>query len=337
MGDHYTILTGSLEGPGGGGSSRSFEAQFQHHDEDMQVTRSRCFGSSMTDEVGVRRNRISVFREVACVGWQLRSPRYWEVPPSLESLLQPDVGLFLAGGLYVSVLKARAGLFPLYQPAYVVVFLFMVVLFLVLSWGTPLLFEEATGDSGESRFKYISFYGCLIGIYLFSCVPSFIITRPAVARFHDDMEAAVQELAPVFRRFGRNVEYRRHGCPSGGAAASGAARCVSCCDREAVVAITPFDGEVTPDEASRAGALWDSRPREPGSGSEAIKVTVYHEATIFGRECRQDDLSFFSVRSYDSVHHLVDPFAWGRWRCRCGRTRTPPDPSGSRSRESPSC
>jgi hypothetical protein len=81
--------------------------------------------------------------------------------------------------LYVAILKAKYRLFPQYHPAFGVIFAFMLVLSVTVSWGTSLLFR-ATDDSGERTIQYGIFYGFVMGVYLFSCIPAYIITRPAV-------------------------------------------------------------------------------------------------------------------------------------------------------------
>jgi hypothetical protein len=322
MGDHYTILAGALEGRAGGGGGgaggvgRGSDVQL-HDDEGWALGGPGRSSPTLED---TRHSRSNVFREVACIGWQPHSPRYWEFPPSLESL-PSEIGLFLAGGLYVAILKAKYRLFSQYNPAFGVIFAFMLVLSVAVSWGTSLLFG-ATDDSGERTIQYGIFYGFVMAVYLFSCLPAYIITRPAVVKFHEDMEGVVGDLAPIYRRFGRDLEYHRHGSASGGGAAASTsclAQCVSCCDRESFVRIKPFLGEPTPEEVALANALWDPKSRggsrsrsRSRSRSEAIKVTIYHEDSIVGRVCtRERDVRFDSARSYEFVQHEVDPFTWG--------------------------
>jgi hypothetical protein len=275
-------------------------------------------------EGGSQDLRLNVFREVLLTAWDPHPPRYYEARPTH---FPPEVDVFLTGGLYMFVHRAMVEFFAHYNRAYIFVFLPVLGVFSVLSWNSILSRESA---SGERSFQFGTFFFCCAGLYLLCNAFSWLVTRPAVGRLHDAMDALAQDLSPLFRDVGYDLEYHRSGHSAADSQQvpcsslwSRLATLRSSWDQESFVRIIPFRGVMTPEDRSRAMELLDPMNRvsavaapsplpSPASSTESaeggIRVAVYG---AFLRRGLGRELNFLTTGSFGRVQGRLDALTWG--------------------------
>jgi hypothetical protein len=260
--------------------------------------------------------RLNVFREFLCSDRPASSPRYYEARPKH---FPPELDAFLTGALYVSIHRAAVAFFPSYNAVYGLPFAFTMGACIFALWGD--LFQ-ATED-GKHRFNYAGYAMYAACAYVLVTTVSCYTTRPAVRRFHERMEAVVQEMAPLFRRAGYDLQYHRREPIV--ESASLWTRLLAICFRESFVRIVPFKGELTQEDAAKAAALWDPQrrsagdpvaaavaagPAQPAVGEE-FRVAVYGAQAYTGQEGLGREHNFVMVRSFLQLCGRVDECSWG--------------------------
>jgi hypothetical protein len=162
-------------------------------------------------------------------------------------------------------------LFPFYNVVRTVTFLVLLVSLVVAYANSPLLHDtNDDDDDDETRtMKYASYYVHAIGLYAIAGAVSYLPTRLAVRRFHDRMAAVVQELSPLFRKAGYDIQYCRsswnNGTGSGGSDSSQNRSFLSRCGaavaslfhNESFVRFVPYPRALSSEEVDKARVLWD--------------------------------------------------------------------------------
>jgi hypothetical protein len=141
------------------------------------------------------------------------------------------------------------------------------------------------------------------------------------------MEAAVTELAPIFRRAGYDVEYHR-GETDGTLTTSLWTRLLRSCDRQSFVRIVPFQGVLSPEEAAEASALWDPQRRSEAltsaaaataatTAATALHSSGEHRVAVYGAQAYPGhtgygrEPNFLSLRSLIQCREWLDEYTWG--------------------------
>jgi hypothetical protein len=268
---------------------------------------------SATDEL-----RLNVFREVLMIGWYPRSPRYYEARPQH---FPSELTVFLTGGLYAHIhTRAMATCLKFYNRVHTFAFLALLIAFLVVYWNSPVLFET-NDNNGTRSMNYVSYWIHVLGLYVISNAVSYVLTRPAVHRFHNKVHDIVAELSPVYRRAGYDLEYcasswNNHGSNDGTSRSLLSRCCVgvaSLFHNESYVRFVPCTGDLSSEDIEKASGLWDptltvSAAATTTTPSPAVGFSV----AVYGRPACPGSIGLGVGSSDEKSSFFSHPESWDR-------------------------
>jgi hypothetical protein len=298
-----------MERGSGGGSSGTDASEnggdyrrFVYDDEDDKNNMGDDVPSAAATTTNSARDelRLNVFRELLMAGWYPRSPRYYEARPEH---FPSELTVFLTGGLYAHIhTRAMAAFLKFYNRVHTFAFLALLIAFLVAYWNSPVLFET-NDDDGTRSMNYASYWIHAVGLYVISNAVSYVLTRPAVHRFHSKVRDIVAELSPVYRRAGYDLEYCASSSWSNKDAGQSPSLLSKCCvgvaslfHNESHVRFVPYAGDLSSEDMEKARVLWDPTPSLPAGAATTTTTpspAVGFSVAVYGRPACPGSIGFF--------------------------------------------